>query len=142
MIGERLSDLRKDRGLTQKELADALHLTKDNISAYEREYNEAPDNVKIAIAQFFDVSVDYLLGLTDSPNSYAKPLNCIYLAKDFPDDAKVMLQTLARLISIASRKSPKAVAKELDRLEQLVLEHGAEQNSEPPEAHAPSKSEQ
>ena len=58
MIGERLSDLRKDRGLTQKELADALHLTKDNISAYEREYNEAPDNVKIAIARFFDVSVD------------------------------------------------------------------------------------
>ena len=36
MIGERLSDLRKYRGLTQKELADALHLTKDNISAYER----------------------------------------------------------------------------------------------------------
>lgn len=122
MIGERLSDLRKDRGLTQKELADALHLTKDNISAYEREYNEAPDNVKIAIARFFDVSVDYLLGLTDSPSAYAKPLNCIYLSKDFPDDAKIMLQTLARLIGLASRKSPKAVAKELARLEQSLLE--------------------
>ena len=51
MIGERLSDLRKDKGLTQQELADILHLTKYNISAYEREANEAPDNVKIAMAQ-------------------------------------------------------------------------------------------
>ena len=130
MIGERLSDLRKDQGLTQKELADILHLTKDNISAYEREHNEAPDNVKIAIAKHFNVSVDFLLGLTDSPNAYAKPLNCIYLSKDFPEDAKDMLQTLARLISAASRKSPKTVAKELARMEQAILDRHSSETEE------------
>ena len=77
MIGERLSELRCDRGLTQDELGELLHLKKHNISAYERGQSEAPDDAKIAIAQFFGVSVDYLLGLTDRPTPYEKPHNCI-----------------------------------------------------------------
>ena len=67
MIGERLADLRKDRGMTQKDLANQLHMTTATISAYEREINEPNDDVKKRIALLFDISLDYLVGLIDSP---------------------------------------------------------------------------
>ena len=67
MVGERLFELRKDAGLTQDDLAEILWINKHSISSYERDKSEPPDAIKIAIAQYFDVSVDYLLGLTDDP---------------------------------------------------------------------------
>ena len=68
LIGERLYDLRKDAGMTQDELAEQLKISKHSISAYERDKNEPPDSIKIAIARLFNVSVDYLVGLSDNPN--------------------------------------------------------------------------
>ena len=120
MIGERLTDLRKDMGLTQDQLAEALNLTKSNISAYERERNEAPDNVKIAMAKFFNVSVDYLLGMTDQPNPYEPPRSCIFLSRDFPPEAKVLFQCLVRMTAIAYRSNPKNVMAEIERLSQAL----------------------
>ena len=60
MIGERLLDLRKDAGLTQDELAAILRINKHSISSYEREKSEPPDAIKIEIAKYFNVSIDYL----------------------------------------------------------------------------------
>ena len=54
-------------GLTQQELAEKLMLKKYSISSYEKEKSEPNDEIKIRIAQFFHVSVDYLLGITDNP---------------------------------------------------------------------------
>ncbi len=68
MIGERLNELRKDQGLTQKELAEKLCINFRTYSGYEREESEASDDIKIKIAQYFNVSVDYLLGLIDEPH--------------------------------------------------------------------------
>ena len=98
MIGERLWDLRKDAGLTQDELADILKINKHSISAYEREKNEPPDAIKIAIAQFFHVSIDYLLGLTDSPTPYSTQENSLYLPSDFPENAKASLEDYATFL--------------------------------------------
>ncbi len=70
MIGERLYDLRKDAGLTQDEPASILSVNKHSISSYERGKSEPPDIIKIEIAKFFRVSVDYLLGVTDDPGAY------------------------------------------------------------------------
>ena len=67
MIGERLYDLRKDAGMTQDELALILKINKHSISAYERDKSEPPDNIKMAIALYFHVSVDYLLERTNNP---------------------------------------------------------------------------
>lgn len=72
MIGERLLDLRKDHGLTQQELGNMLHINKHSISSYERDISEPPDSLLIEIAGFFNVSCDYLLGLTDDPTPYYK----------------------------------------------------------------------
>lgn len=121
MIGERLADLRKDRGLTQQELADILNLTKYNISAYERDYNEAPDNVKIALATFFNVSVDYLLGLTDRPNPYEPPGSRIPHDKELPQNVKDVIQCIARLIALANSVNPQYVSDEINRMVEELL---------------------
>ena len=67
MIGERLIDLRKDKGLTQKELSEKLHVNYRTYSGYEREETETSDDFKIKLAQFHNVSIDYLLGIIDNP---------------------------------------------------------------------------
>jgi transcriptional regulator with XRE-family HTH domain len=95
MIGERLLDLRKDAGLTQDELASILKINKHSISSYEREKSEPPDAIKIEIATYFNVSVDYLLGLTDNPNSYSNCHNILQLPSHFPPNAKNSLKDYA-----------------------------------------------
>lgn len=64
MIGDIISELRKDRNMTQRDLARVLNTSVATISHYETETN-APDIVSlIKLADFFGVSVDYLLGRT------------------------------------------------------------------------------
>lgn len=99
MIGERLLDLRKDAGLTQDELALALNINKHSISSYEREKSEPPDAIKIAIANYFGVSVDYLLGLTDNPSPYKDRYNVLRLPGKFPPKAKDSLKDYADYLS-------------------------------------------
>ena len=63
MLGEILRELRKDRGMTQSDLAELLSLSPLTISAYECGRSSPDDDVKIKIAKIFNVSLDYLLGL-------------------------------------------------------------------------------
>ena len=86
MIGERLLDLRKDAGLTQDELAAVLNINKHSISSYERDKSEPPDSIKIEIAKYFHVSVDYLVGLSNNPATEETP-NILRLPFGFPEDA-------------------------------------------------------
>ena len=66
MFSERLKKLRMEKGITQKELADRLHISRSTIAGYES-LGKEPDGEKLcALADFFGVSVDYLLGVTDS----------------------------------------------------------------------------
>jgi transcriptional regulator with XRE-family HTH domain len=64
-IGERLYNLRTKQGVYQKELAAYLNLSVSAISSYEND-KHLPDIKTLGkMAEFFHVSVDYLLGLTD-----------------------------------------------------------------------------
>lgn len=70
MLGKRLSELRKEKGMTQEELAKALNITRSALSLYEIGKRD-PDSATLKkIADFFGVSIDYLLGRTDLPNAY------------------------------------------------------------------------
>lgn len=62
----RLKQLRLKNKLTQGELADILGLKPTAISNYESERNEPSFDKLIALSKYFDVSCDYLLGVTDS----------------------------------------------------------------------------
>ncbi len=62
----RLKQLRQKNRLTQGELASILGLKPTAISNYESERNEPSFEKLIALAKYFDVTCDYLLGVTDS----------------------------------------------------------------------------
>lgn len=64
-IGEQLAEIRKDKGYTQENLAEVLHITKSTLSNYENN-RRTPDITFIkAFSKLMDVSVDYILGLTE-----------------------------------------------------------------------------
>lgn len=65
-FGELLAELRKDRSMTQHELADVLHVSVGTISNYEKSVH-FPDIEKLVnLADFFNVTTDYLLGRCES----------------------------------------------------------------------------
>lgn len=64
-IGSRIKILRENAKLTQIELAKILKINNSTLSQYENSIRIPSDDIKISIANFFDVSLDYLLGRTD-----------------------------------------------------------------------------
>ncbi len=64
-LGQRLKELRESKGLTQKQLSEKLNIHSVTYLHYEKEQREPPLSLLADIAKFYDVSVDYLLGLTD-----------------------------------------------------------------------------
>lgn len=68
-FAQRLKDLRTDeKGLTQKKLAEIINTTDDCIFFWEKGRSEPSIDDIIALANYFDVSTDYLLGRSDSLN--------------------------------------------------------------------------
>ena len=66
----RLRDLREDRDLSQETLARYLHISQATYSRYESGKLDIPSAALIALAQYYGVSVDYLLGLTDRADAH------------------------------------------------------------------------
>ena len=64
----RLKQLRKEAGISQVKLAIDLNTTQNTISRYETGVHEADYETLIKIANYFNVSVDYLLERTDNPS--------------------------------------------------------------------------
>lgn len=64
-LGQRLKELREEKGLTQKELAEKLGINSVTYLHYEKTQREPPLALLADMAAFFDVSVDYLLGLKE-----------------------------------------------------------------------------
>ena len=95
-FSKQISFLRKSRNLTQKQVADGIGIAEQ---AYQRyEYGRKPAfDVLIALADYFDVSLDYLVGRCDNPDSH-KPFKIV-------DDSDEALQVALE-----------AVKKELDKI--------------------------
>ncbi|KQB77490.1 helix-turn-helix transcriptional regulator [Clostridium butyricum] len=67
-LPDRLKQLRKSNNLTQTELGKILGVGKTTISMYETNNSTPNDEIKLKIAEYFNVSLDYLLGKTDIRN--------------------------------------------------------------------------
>ena len=65
MMKTRLKQLRQEKELTQTELANKLNISQGSVAMYESGKRIPENNVLILLSKFFDVSTDYLLGLTD-----------------------------------------------------------------------------
>lgn len=66
MRGDRLAELRKDAGLTQRQFAQQFHVSLNTVSGWERGLADPDDETKIRLAKWFGVSMDYLMGLSDT----------------------------------------------------------------------------
>jgi transcriptional regulator with XRE-family HTH domain len=69
-FSERLRGLRKGRKLSQDEFGAALGLSRGSISYYEKQSRTAPIDVLYVVADYFNVSADFLLGLKEEPDPY------------------------------------------------------------------------
>ena len=67
MLGERLAYLRRKESISQKELGEKLNISHYTISSYEKGRSEPNDEIKVRIARYFNVTLDYLVGLVDQP---------------------------------------------------------------------------
>lgn len=68
----RIRDLRNDRGLTQEDVAKLLHISQNTYSQYEIGTTRYPLDAVVTLAEFYGVSVDYLVELTDDPKPYPR----------------------------------------------------------------------
>lgn len=68
----RIRDLREDHDLFQKDIAAYLQCTQVCYSHYEMGKRDIPTDVLIALADYYNTSVDYLLGLTDEVQPYPR----------------------------------------------------------------------
>ena len=64
----RLRDLREDHDMTQDQLVAALSLNKTTYTNYEQGKREIPFALVIRLAQFYNVSIDYIAGLSNTPS--------------------------------------------------------------------------
>ena len=65
---ERIRNLRIDKGFTQVQIAEMLHVKQNTYCQYEIGVLNYPLDVVVKLALFYDVSIDYLVGITDNPN--------------------------------------------------------------------------
>lgn len=107
----RLKELRNEKKLTQQQLAELMKVGRATIAGYEVK-NKQPDYVKLIwLADFFDVSLDYILGRTN----IKKPLpesnlsddqkECLTLFNQLPaDDKRKITEIIRTLVNMSESK--------------------------------------
>ncbi len=85
---KRIRDLREDNDIKQSDIANRLHITQPQYQLYESGKRQIPVDILIRLAAIYDVSIDYLLGLTNAKKAPAPALNA---------DAKKALTYFSRL---------------------------------------------
>ena len=114
-FGEILTSLREERGIYQKELAAILKVSVGTISNYENNIHFPDQEALLHLADYFGVTVDYLLGRT----SYRYSLDTL-------NEEYAPGMTVAELVDIIQHFSPQNTASFLDYIELLQLRQKAE----------------
>lgn len=114
-FGEILASLREERGIYQKELAAILKVSVGTISNYENNIHFPDQEALLQLADYFGVTVDYLLGRT----SYRYSLDTL-------NEEYAPGMTVAELVDIVQHFSPQNTASFLDYIELLQLRQKAE----------------
>lgn len=115
MIGRRIKDLRREKDLLQKDLANELKLSQQTISLYESGKREPDYKTLDTIAKFFDVTIDYILGRTDIKNGVIIDKNNIpeelrnidvdhLVVAKYAQDKSIDAETLKEIIDAISKK--------------------------------------
>lgn len=67
----RIKELREDHDKTQRDIAAVLNMPQSQYWRYEQGFRDIPTDILLRLADYYDVSVDYLLGRTDEPKLYS-----------------------------------------------------------------------
>lgn len=104
VFGKRLLGLREERGLSLEEVATAVGITKSTLSKYEKGKNEPGMMIAKRLADFFNVSLDWIIGCSDEKD----PLNDDDLSRIFsslPENEKK--DVLTYIMFLKSKREPK-----------------------------------
>lgn len=99
----RLKELREEKNLTQNDIAKAINTSRPNIGRWEKGENEPSSSAVIALAQFFNVSADYLLGLEDdfgikksavapAPAFTREEMDLVFKYRELPEQLKAIVK--------------------------------------------------
>lgn len=69
---ERIRNLREDKDLTQKQIGQLLNMSQTGYNQYEIGKNDVPTAILIKLAELYNTSTDYLLGLTNETKPYPR----------------------------------------------------------------------
>ena len=99
----RIRDLREDRDLYQRDLAEYLHCTQVTYSRYELGTRDIPTEVLIALANFYQTSIDYLLGQTDLKHPVRKSEGIVMRnrIRDLREDADLTQTQIAQYLKMS-----------------------------------------
>lgn len=115
-IGQRIKTLRIEANITQKQFGDIFGIVKSTVSMYEND-NSTPDTEMLKkIAKFFNVSIDYLLGITDIREpvdelikkgtvKVEEPSKIEQISKDLPEQERKELESYADYLHTKSKLS-------------------------------------
>lgn len=102
MLKHRLKELRKEKSISQRDLANALKLSPSTIAMYEVGQREPDNEILNRIADYFNVTTDYLLGRTDEKNKPGGLLMSVGFGKRLREMREKKGLTQAELAKIAS----------------------------------------
>lgn len=103
-IAGRLSSLRKEKGISQKEAASVLGVSQALLSHYEKGIRECGMDFVVKACRYYDVTADYMLGMTQNRHGF----NDIYSEAQLPTDKDASVQTLYRTVVMIGNKMSSA----------------------------------
>ena len=109
-IGERITQLRKQKNLSQEELAKKIEVSRTIIGNYERNLNTPSIEIIIKLAKVFNVSVDYMIGEGLNSAYDKEMINRLDELENLPDDEKKRVFHYIDLI-VRDYKTSKAYGK-------------------------------
>ena len=107
----RIAELRKKRNMSQKQFSKLLNVAQNTISQWETGQRDIDSTTLIKIAEFFNVSTDYLLCLTDMPSPPTKEKTSSYqeeVLRDIEDITPEMASEVRQFINYLKHKEEAA----------------------------------
>ena len=104
MIGERLKQLRQERGISQEDLAKIIGVRNTSVSMYETNRSSPNERIMSVIVQYFNVSADYFMGIIDEAvPPYSKDA-FIPMPSGLPEAERVLLHDFVEFVLYRAKK--------------------------------------
>lgn len=117
-IGSRIKNIREIHKLTQSEFGELFGIVKSTVSSYEHGNSTPDDDIKIAICRYFNITMDYLLGLEDMTPTSSDNFNGFLFSFELSDQYEALqnkikqtgVDVVAEKTNISKEKLDKIVA--------------------------------